>query len=911
MYKGALQNEGRELRALARAGELPATLYRERDVDQLRAQLERGRAVVLVGPEGVGKTGVMHALASMADSPKVYSLSTTQLLVGTKYLGEWQSKVIGMVAELQEEKAFLYIPDLWNLTYAGRSAGDENNVLDAWRPFLMNHELPIIGEASPAILRMMARIPGFLNLLVTQNVVPLSSDQVEGVLLHTANEGKYQLDKPCIQSLLRLTDRFSPSQCQPRPALDLLEQVRHYQREKSGIGEAEELSPALIERVFSIYTGLPLFVVSQEETKPVREIREWFQERIIGQQSAIEAICETIALFKAGLHDQEKPIGTFLFVGPTGVGKTEIARALSTFLFRSRHRLLRFDMSEFKSFHSYETLVGDPKEPGREATLVDPVRQQPFQVILLDELEKAHQNVWDLMLQILDEGRLTTPSGQTVNFQNTLVIATSNVGAQDSGSHVGFGKATDSSRAMDVRKALEEHFRPEFLNRFQHVVIFHALSREQVRQIARQELKRILGREGITRRNLVIDVDDSALELVIERGYDPRYGARALKREIQRRMVLPIAVFLMERHVEPGSILKISDKDGHIRVRKIDTEESRKSRQSAAPMKTATGEKLLPEQLLERLQAGKAAIEAIRTAIDAEQLVRERNRLLDLRQEPGFWQDQGQAAIDLRDLDRVTVTLDRLDGISAWSDQMLERVAEKSRSTNKRLAGELARFERNINRLHRELVRIGHEGAWDAIVEINPVGPTATFARSMLCKAYIDWAEGTGRSAELICHPLAADEPVLLLITGRFASGMLALEAGLHRVRKGKNFQVVRVRVAPWTDEKGEVAFQSHRALKTTAGSVRIRSRLVTKSGLVLQNSRTLAENRELAGDLEPSWSSSAPPSDEVVRRYELEPPKLRDALTGFSSGKRDAMSAKALHALLCLRVDNQGSERP
>jgi ATP-dependent Clp protease ATP-binding subunit ClpC len=219
-----------------------------------------------------------------------------------------------------------------------------------------------------------------------------------------------------------------PISCRHRlargPAPSRCRADRHYLDEKRAIGEDEPVTAAFIEKVFAVYTGLPRFVVSRHEVRPVTEIRDWFRSRIIGQRDAIEAIVQMITLFKAGLQDAHRPIGTFLFVGPTGVGKTELARALATYLFGSEKRLLRFDLSEFKDYHSFEMLIGDPKKPERPARLVDAVRAQPFQVVLLDEIEKAHGNIWDLLLQVLDDGRLTPAHGPAVSFRNTIVIAT-------------------------------------------------------------------------------------------------------------------------------------------------------------------------------------------------------------------------------------------------------------------------------------------------------------------------------------------------------------------------------------------------------------------------------------------------------------------------------------------------------
>ncbi|MCB9760048.1 MAG: AAA family ATPase [Alphaproteobacteria bacterium] len=914
-YEKALENEGRNLVAAARRELLPPTDFRDDDVRAALDQLDRGRSVLLVGPQGVGKTAVVHGVAraiAARDMGELVELSTTTIMAGTRYLGEWQSKITAIARNALDTGTILYIPDVGNLPRTGRTNNSDGNLLDALRPYVARG-LVLLGEVSPEGLRAMGRTPGFTNLFSKVTVRPLRPAQVEGCVARMADRMELGLDTPCRQAIIALTSRFLPARPQPGPALDLLRQVRDYHMEKRGVGEPAALTPAFVERVFSIYSGLPPFVVSRTETRPVSDIRRWFQERIVGQQEAIEAVIEAITLFKAGLHDPTRPLGTFFFVGPTGVGKTELARTLATFLFGSPHRLLRFDLSEFKDYHSFEILLGSPREPDRPAALIDPVRAQPFQVVLFDELEKAHSNVWDLILPLLDEGRLTPPGGQSVDFRNTMLIATSNVGAQDADRSLGFGASRGATeRRTNTLKALESHFRPEFLNRFQHVVVFHQLTLEQVRTVARHELRRILGREGITARNLVVDVDDAALDLVIEQGFDPRYGARALKREIQRQLVLPLATALMERAVEPGQILKLVEREGRIRVRVIDTAESREARREAAPIRVETGARLTRPDIVRRLKVARQRLEVLAEAIREPILQDGRERLLQMRKGPNFWQDTQSAARALRDLDRVTVVLDRMDRLRSFYEELNENLdAAQRRARLEEVASKLVRFEEAVTRARRELLLMGWEGSWDALVEVSPIGVGGRLARDHLVMVYLEWASEKGRSLEWLRDPLEDDEPVLMAVKGPYAFGLLQNEGGLHRVRGDEYNSVARVRVAAWTDERGAVQFKEHRALKGggTYGQ-RVRSRLVCADGLVLCNERTLTDNRELANELAPSWTRAPAPSDEVVRRYDLQPTLVRDAMTGFSSGKPDALNAAGLHALLCLRVDAVAEKR-
>ena len=912
-YSGALRRDGRDLVDGAVEGTLPPIFFREPLVERVLDRLDHGHSVLLTGAEGVGKSAVVHAVAhAMAERNRggLRELSTAVLMTGTVYLGEYQTKIGKILEEARHEDAVLYIADLWNLASVGKTAQDQSCLLDAFRPALDAGKAVLLGEAAPEFLRQMQRVPGFVRLFQQIAVSPLEASQVDGVLERVATHQGLTLAEPCRRALVQLTSRFMPVKYQPGPALSLWRQTLDYQSQKEGVGEPEPISVGFIEKVFSIYSGLPRFVVSQETTMAVQEMRAWFKERIVGQERAIEAVVEAIALFKAGLHDPSRPIGSFLFVGPTGVGKTELARALATFIFGSASRLLRFDLSEFKDYHSFELLVGKPSDAQRPARLVDPVRAQPFQVVLFDELEKAHQNVWDLFLQLLDEGRLTPDRGGVVNFCNTFVIATSNVGADTALKGVGFGGPPDpDAHAAAVRKALEKAFRPEFINRFQHIVVFHPLTREQVRCIARHHLREILGRDGITARNLVVDVDDAAMDRAIGKGYDPRYGARALKREIQRQLVLPLATTLVEKRVEEGSILRVHLKSGQIHVRVVDTPTSRASRREQEPVRTVEGRRQTRADLVKGVAQVGRDIEAIAAAVDEPFLETDRSRLLELRREPDFWSHPEEVARTLRDLDRYTAWLDRIDALRGRATAITEELgrAELRRETEQ-LANRLEQLQISAGITHRELVILGKPGDRDTLVEIRPLGRHGRAMRDLLVSTYTRWAEQRQLAVDWIREPVEDDEPALFAINGHCAHGFMALETGIHRQRDDEVTSAAAVRVVPWTEERRPPRFDGHRALKIRGQfGGKIRSRVECEGELVLQNARTLAENRDLAAQIAPSWAAAGAVADEIIRRYDVEPFRIRDVLTGESIGRSDGLKPRLFHQLLVRRIDANG----
>ncbi len=915
-YQGTYLQERRTLGPFTLVGRELAVPFRDALVAQVDEALKGGRSVLVAGPAGVGKTAVLqgvHAARIARGEGGVVRVTTMDLLSGTHYLGDWQSKLRAWVKQSRERDEVLFFQDAWNLATAGASDSSTDNVLDALRPMLEGSELRIVVELDAERLRTMERIPGFTRLFRRVDVAPLAPAEVDAVLQRVAVDTGRPLEEPARRALVQLTSRFLRAQPQPAPALGLLEWILE---QPSLAGET--LDPAAVEDAFARRTGLPAFIVSRAATRGAGEVRAWFQERLVGQRAAIEAMVEAIALYKSGLHDTGRPIGTFLFVGPTGVGKTELARLLAEFVFGSADRLLRFDLSEFKDYHAFELLLGSPRRPEAPARLLDPVRAQPFQVVLLDELEKAHPNLWDLLLPLLDEGRLTSPGGDAVDFRNTIVIATSNVGAQESARSLGFGdRGAGDDREGKVRAALEQAFRPEFLNRFQHVVVFHALSLVELRTVARFELARVLRREGITGAGLAVDVDDAALDLVIRQGVDARYGARALKRDIQKRLVLPLAMTLMEQAVAPGSVLRVGIREGQIRVRVVETEASRTHRahEDAAPRPELRV--LDRDALRAALEGSKAALDALHEAVRLRDLARDAAALRAEREAPGFWRDAVKAAENEARLQRTSEVLDRmasLDERAAAARDAMEKGS--SRRSLEAAAQEQRALEEHLRDARRELVVLGEGGRRDALLECRVVGASGPEMRDRLAELYAAWARHRGFEIVWWSDPRDDDEPWLLGVRGAYAFGLLRGEAGMHRMRLAGSAEspgrkvLAALRVAPWeggaTVPATRVADRSVRADGRYGTKVRAVTGWESAEGqrLVLQNDRAPSDHAAVAGELLAALAHAVEAPETVVRRYDVAPPLVRDALTGWISGRPDALAPKGLDALLLRRVD-------
>lgn len=884
-------------------------LFRGAEIQSVVDAWERKRSVLITGPAGAGKTAVLVAAATrMATSGvRVREFTVTQILAGTRYIGEWQTKLSSLMAQAAAQDTILNILDLLNLAEAGATVQNSATFLDAMRPQLASGQIRVVGEVQSAQLQALNRVSGFGPLFEVVRVEPLSVDQVRHIVeSHAARQG-LELDRGTSERLCQLCSTFQPSVMGPGPGLELVARVKDYQEQKRGAGEDATLAPELIEKVFAIHSGLPFFVVSSTERKSASAIRDWFRERIIGQEAAIDAVVETTALYKSRLHDRTKPIGSFLFVGPTGVGKTELARALATFFFGSERRMLRFDMSEFADYNAFEMLLGTPRDPGRPARLVDPLRLQPFQVILFDEIEKGHRNIQDMLLQVLDEGHASTPKGETVSFRNAIVIVTSNAGAAEgAASAIGFGRSPDHGYdAEKAMKALEAQFRPEFLNRFHHIVQFHPLTMEQAVRIAEVEVKSVLKREGIIDRNLIIDVDRSAIDHVLRVGFTPRHGARAIKREVKRQIILPIATLLMEREIEAGSLLHVRDRDGRLRVDVADTQDSRRIRLEKQPIRARNGERMTRKVVKSRLAAAEVSCSTLVLEAGLGDVRAEIEEIDRRRRDYRFWHDAGEAVRVIARQTRLLEVASRLERLEEGALELANALAAQvTRRELDRLADDLLRFEEAIVVAQRELVTMGVDGYCDAIIEIAPVGE-ADEARDMLFRIYGDWARERGSQIVMVREPTQGDEPVMLAVKGHYVFGYLKKERGHHRVRNGRKVSIVRVAVEPWTDRRGSPAITLKRALKGHGQlGGRLRSRIeLGATGLVIQNEQTLSENMELAAEISGSWPLNRNVTGPMVRRYDMAPFLCRDFLTKSDFNRKDILNPRQFNALLVARV--------
>lgn len=947
LYDAVLHQSTDDLRDLCRRDGVPLVVGREAEARSLGELLAARRSVLLIGEAGVGKTAVVQRLvgtsasggySSDANELRVYRTSTSRLISETKYLGEWQSKLTSAVRELQEEEfSVLYLTDIWNLTSVGRSESTDETMADLLKEYIEAQRIAVLGEATKAqIAAYFDRMPSFRNLFVQLRVEPVVPESVRPILAavagHLASRRDVLFEDDSLERAVELTDRFLPYRHQPGKAIELFERAVHSAAEKQTETDLAPITSEFVERAFSEQTGLPLFILSDREQIRTAEIRQFFRERVLGQDHALDRIVETIALYKAGLNDPTKPIGTFLFVGPTGVGKTELAKALAEFLFGSEARMLRFDMSEYKDYHSFEKLIGDPKRPDSKGALVDAMRANAFAVVLLDEFEKAHPNIADLFLQVFDDGRLTDAHGQTVDFRNTIIILTSNVGTDVrlTGRAIhGFGEHSEGAAQEDadlrIRRALDDAFRPEFLNRIEHIVIFRQLTRDIVRRIALRELSLVYDRRGISSRRIAVEVDDRLLDRALDRGFSPRFGARALKREISRTIVVPLAVALMENPIEAGQVLRLEPRgDDDVAVRIVDTEESERAKAVEEEV-AIEGRRLTLHEVGEattRLAERLAEIGGKFRMDDARQTL---GQMRDAQHEPGFWTDQQEALASFDRYNQLAGRLRRFDEMTARIERIAARVGDavkrKDANLREELVREFVRSELAVDRLEVELLTFVESDDAPALVTIRVqgAGPHDREWLDQLSAVYLAWAEAVRRPCEVLYEPSlnsgASDPLITLRIDGPFAFGYLKSEHGVHRMRMEEpgddkartvaavaTVEVIPVLMAPPEGDRDCRIVQAEAVRARGTRLPKLKSLVVARSkerSLALQNGRNLQENRQLATELISALGEQPQALDVVARVYHLSGKrKVRDSRTGL------AVSGRAVDAYLEGTID-------
>ncbi len=529
------------------------------ELDRLLKEDER-RPVLLVGPRQVGKTALVHEyvyrqvsqrVSPFLDRKNVWLLSPARLISGMCYVGQWENRLLAILKEARRRDHVLYFDDLLGLFLAGKTGQSSLSVADVLKQYLERREARVVAEITPEGLRVLREQDrGFADLF---HLLPLPEPgEADTLRILIAVQRQLEGQQRCrfaldvLPTVLDLQRRYGSDAAFPGKAARFLRRLAVKYR-----GQEVTRNAALSE--FHLQSGLALDFVDHQVRLERTTVFDALARLVVGQKPALEAAARVIAIAKARLNDPHRPLASFLFLGPTGVGKTHCAKALAVYLFGSEERLLRFDLNEYGEPGAAARLVGTFSQP--EGLLTSAIRRQPFAVVLFDEIEKAHPEVSDLLLQVLGEGRLSDSLGRTADFTNALIVLTSNLGVREAESQLGFQAEASAAETAYVRAA-ERFFRPELFNRLDHVIPFRRLARDEVRGIARKLLDDVLAREGLVQRRILLQVEDQALERLVDRGYDPLLGARALKRAIERHLTQPLAEQLAAQ--PPGGFTAVS-----------------------------------------------------------------------------------------------------------------------------------------------------------------------------------------------------------------------------------------------------------------------------------------------------------------------------------------------------------------
>jgi len=505
--------------------------------------------VLLVGNAGAGKSTVIHeAIRWMYQQEKslekferhsFWRTTPARITAKAKYLGEWQENCEDLVSDLTQARGLLWVESFVMLALTG-GEGPEDSVAAFLTSFIRQKQLQIISEVTSEQLDTMRKLlPGFVDHFQLVRVQEMNTTTMLKVFDYFNNHTKKNLNiaftQPALEMAYMLLERFIRYESFPGKAIRLLNTCVN----KALLNQKQTIDQSEIIETFSLQTGLPDILLRDNLLLDHQTLKTYFKNRIKGQDHIIDKIIAVIKVFKAGLNDPDKPITTMIFTGPTGVGKTATAQTLADYLFgigQTYQPLIRLDMSEFQHPAQIHRLIGS------EGKLVQFVREKPFCVVLLDEIEKAHPLIFDALMTVLDEGRLLDSAGRVTDFRNTIIIMTSNLGSAQRNSP-GFR----NYQLSDVEAGIKSFFRPEFVNRIDLILPFYSLDEATIREITLRELDGIETRDGIRNRGIRLCFTDSLIGFIAEKGFDKKYGARPLQREIERLIVAPLARLLLQQ----------------------------------------------------------------------------------------------------------------------------------------------------------------------------------------------------------------------------------------------------------------------------------------------------------------------------------------------------------------------------
>lgn len=643
-----LDNFGKNLSQQAEYGLIDPIVGREKEMERIAQILSRRKKnnPILIGEPGVGKSAIAEGLAlriAAKDVPytlfkkKIYTLDLASVVAGTKYRGQFEERLKGLISELEKNpEIILFIDEIHTIVGAGNASGslDASNI---FKPALARGEIQCIGATTLSEYRKNIESDGALERRFQKVIIePTTQEETLTILKNIKfkyeQHHKVKYSDEALEACVKLSDRYINDRQLPDKAIDALDEAgarahvkdlrvpleivelekkiieaeiskkeavsnREFEKAKLQKEEIEGLQEELsvkyknweneiegnyisvgeeeIAHIISMMSGVKIQKVSTDETQKLLKMEDNLKGIIVGQDDAVAKVSKAIRRARVGINDPNRPIGSFIFVGPTGVGKTLLAKELAKYLFDSEKNLIRLDMSEYMEKHSVSRIIGSP--PGyvgheEAGQLTEKVRQHPYSIVLFDEIEKAHHDVFNILLQILDDGRLTDSLGREIDFKNTIIIMTSNVGSRkikDFGIGVGFSTSARENKAAEIEKSIIENdinktFAPEFLNRIDDIVFFRSLFKDDIVKIIEIELNKLSKRLSSLDYN--IEFTQELKEFIVEKGIDQQFGARPLKREIQRRVEDPLSEAILENQGKEKKNIKVTVKKDKTKI---------------------------------------------------------------------------------------------------------------------------------------------------------------------------------------------------------------------------------------------------------------------------------------------------------------------------------------------------------
>ncbi len=858
----------------------------EKALDRLEANVlsTPPRSMLLVGEAGTGKTTVVRTLAQrlQARGWVIFEADHSDILAGQVYIGQLEERLRQLTDRLTGRRILWYVPAFQMLAYTGKHSASPVCVLDVILPQIANSRFTVLGEvttrAFEQLLQTHHRCADAFDALRLEPMQAEEAQQLAGRWAAglATSSGQPLLSEETIREAWLLSRQYLAHRSAPGSLMDLLEQTRHRVAGPGGTCDTPLTLDDLIETLART-SGLPSSLLDERQALDITGLRELFTSRVVGQPEVVDCLVDRVTMIKAGLNDPTRPFGVFLFAGPTGTGKTEIAKTLAEFLFGSPERMIRLDMSELQTADSMGRIFGEEQSEVRGLSLAEQIRKQPFSVVLLDEFEKAHPRVWDIFLQVFDDGRLTDWRGLTTDCRHALFILTSNLGAAiSSAGGLGFTGEKAPFNPGEVRDAVQKAFRKEFLNRLDRVVIFRPLGREVIRRILNKELEEAFQRRGLRNRSWVVVWDEAALEFLLEKGFTTELGARPLKRAVERYLLTPLASAIVGHEAPSGDQFLFLRRGAEgLEVEFVDPDAPDiPEEEPGQPEPAMTGEEdvrdlgklvLDPRGTAAEVELLATHFERIRTAVESAEFRDTKQAALDLTGQEDFWSTPYRFSIlgEVEYLDRIEAGFGTARSLFQRLTGDGERIRERvPRQLVQRLAQRLFLLDAACETVRNSEPRDAFLLVESAIDTTPTAGGNNRFARR-IATMYKEWARVRRMELRVLEESGDGDEPYRLLaaVSGYGAHRFLAPEHGLHvfetpeEGQDGKGFHrdKARVRVAAQPDEP--------------AGD-------------------NLADWVKQAGDA----LGEAQPSDAtVVRRYREQPsPLVRDGVNGWRTGRID-----------------------